>query len=59
VRWTDTASVGARSVKFWLGNLKKGENFENLGIEANIQMDHTEMGCAEVNWMQLAQGTIR
>ena len=45
-------------MKFWLGNLKKGENFENRGIDwkqnTGIKMGRIEIGCRGVRWMQLA-----
>jgi hypothetical protein len=31
--WAGTASMGEKSMKFWLGNLKKREDFENSGVD--------------------------
>jgi hypothetical protein len=40
-------------------DLKGGDHLQNRGIEENIKMDLTEIGCEGVNLSQLAQDRVQ
>ena len=46
---------------FWWGNLRERDHFGRLRRrwEDNIKMDLQEVGCGDMDWIELAQGRDR
>jgi hypothetical protein len=46
-----------RRAGFWWGELKEGNNLEDLGrrLEDNIRMDLQQVGWGDMDWIALAQ----
>ena len=45
---------------FWWGNLRERDNLgDRRRWEDNIKMDHQEVGCGGVDWIDLAQDMYR
>jgi hypothetical protein len=40
---------------FWWGNLRERDHWVDPGWEDNIQMDLQEVGCGDMDWIELAQ----
>jgi len=48
---------GEAYIGFWLGNLRERDHLEDADVDGNIifRTDLQEVGCAGVDWIDLAQ----
>jgi hypothetical protein len=44
---------------FWWGNLTEEDHWGDPGVDGNMKLDHQELGCGDMDWIELAQDRDR